>query len=511
MTRIFAYGTQSHKTLATYLWLFLLLTLGVALEATAAESAGRLLFARGEVQITSTDAQPRAASRGDLLYIGDTIITGSAANAQLRMSDGAMIALKADTVFRIEDQQYNPKKPGEGSQVGELLRGGMRAVTGAIGHEKPSAVSFRTPVATIGIRGTVFDTIYVPPEGLPGLPGVAPGTYTLVLEGQVLLSSGGGELLLGVGEIGYVPFEGAPPELRPDLEALFVQYASYVEQLLQKGGRGVPGYVRTAFSSFDSDEVFTLFADYVSEQFLPPPPSGTPNATVTPGPFGIANVYSTGGQTPAAYQGDFFSSPVTVGSTYGDLQSATGGTGGIAGYQFPVAFQPTPIQGSVGSTTAGNSTINWGQFDGLSIQLTDQNNLRIPVGSTDFINYINATNVIVSVADLPTLGSYTYNYVGGSGTPLLTGSNLNVDFGTAQMDVTLIADVFGTAVSYTANNQDISTFYGNGITLNATVTGLPVTGSVSGRFVGSQAEGAIAGFLLDAGDGFLAGTAAFAR
>ncbi len=498
---------------ATYQTTFLLqlgllmLALFFSLNVHAADSAGRLLFARGEVQITSVEAESRAAKRGDVLQVGDTIRTGVASSAQLRMSDGAMIALKAGTVYRIEAQDYNEKAPGEGSQVGELLRGGLRAITGAIGHEKPEAVKYRTPVATIGIRGTVFDTIVIPPEGLPELPGMAPGTYVMVLEGQVLLSTPTGELLLGPGEIGYVPFVDAPPELRPDLEAIFVEFAAFEEQDRPKTADGSDSYSRTAVSQRDSNSIYSFMADVSAAQILMS--SGTSEATVSPGPYGISNVISTGnGINP--YQGDFFSNPVTVGATYGDLQNATGGSGGISSYGTVVVAAP-PVPQNTGSATAGNSTINWGQFGGLQIQLTDQTNTTIPIGSTDFVNYINATNVVVSTADLPTIGSYQYDYVGGSGQQLLAGSNLTVDFGTAQMDVTLVTDVFGTPASYTAANQNISAFYGNGITLNGTVATIPVTGSISGRFVGSQAEGAISGFILDVSDGLVAGTAVFAR
>lgn len=477
----------------------LLLALFYSLNVSAAESAGRLLFVRGEVEITSVDAEPRAAQRGDVLQVGDTIRTGTASNAQLRMSDGAMIALKADTIYRIEAQDYNAKAPGEGSQVGELVRGGLRAITGAIGHEKPEAVKYRTPVATIGIRGTVFDTIVIPPEGLPELPGMAPGTYVMVLEGQVLLSTPTGELLLGPGEVGYVPFVDAPPELRPDLSSIFVEFAAYHEELSPTRAGGQDGDSRTVINQRDRAAIYTLMADVSATQILATNGTG---ATVSAGPYGIANVFSGG-----SYQGDFFTDPVSVVGN-GELNSAINGTGNMGSF----AVSPFANGGATNigpTTTAGDSTINWGQYMGTDVIVTDGVGTTIPL-STELLNYITATNVIVSTADLPTYGSYTYNYVDGassyvsSPTNAVTSGSLTVDFGSAQMDISLSGG-YGT---YSASNQNIADFYGNGISLQDSYGG---GSTISGRFVGSNAEGAIAGYSLNVGDGYATGVAVFAR
>ena len=204
----------------------------------AADVAGRLLFTRGDVHLLRPAQEPRSVGRGDSVDVGDSIQTGDKSNAQIRMSDGAMVALRADTLFKVEQQTYHKDAPGEGSQAAELLRGGMRAITGAIGHANPSAVSFRTPVATIGIRGTVIDVIYVPPEGLPGLPGVKPGNYTLVLKGKVEVSNPAGSLTLAAGEIAYVPDASTPPILRPDLMWVFVQYAALTKSTTGEDASG---------------------------------------------------------------------------------------------------------------------------------------------------------------------------------------------------------------------------------------------------------------------------------
>ena len=111
---------------------------------------------------------------------------------------------------------------------------------------------------------------------------------------------------------------------------------------------------------------------------------------------------------------------------------------------------------------------------------------------------------MVSTADLPTVGSISYGYVGGVGATLAPTSYLLVNFGTATMDATLNTVGFG---SWTASAQPIADFYGSGVTLNSGGQ----TGSFTGRFVGSGAAAAMTAFILDLGGSFATGAAAFAH
>ena len=51
---------------------------------------------------------------------------------------------------------FNKAKPNEGTLLFNFIRGGMRTVSGAIGKVNRSNYSVKTPVATIGIRGTSY-------------------------------------------------------------------------------------------------------------------------------------------------------------------------------------------------------------------------------------------------------------------------------------------------------------------------------------------------------------------
>lgn len=120
-----------------------------------AETAGKVSFVTGNVTATTPDGQSRALRRGDAINGGDRIETRGG-RLQIRFTDGGFVALQPNTVFGVDQYLYANKAPEETSLFFSLLRGGMRTVTGAIGKVNKQSYKVRTPVATIGIRGTGY-------------------------------------------------------------------------------------------------------------------------------------------------------------------------------------------------------------------------------------------------------------------------------------------------------------------------------------------------------------------
>ena len=197
------------------------LLLGVMTAALhAAEQAGKILYARGTVSIVDVQDSARGGRTGAALFEGDRIVTGTGAIAQIRLSDGALVALRGSSDYQIETQQYDEEE-GLYEQAGKLFTGWMRSITGAIGQKYPQKVSQSTTVATIGIRGTTYQVISIPPEGLPEYPGEEPGTYVLLEEGQVEITGDAGSRLLKPGDIVFIPAAGGAPQLRPEKNGIF--------------------------------------------------------------------------------------------------------------------------------------------------------------------------------------------------------------------------------------------------------------------------------------------------
>ncbi|PTQ87508.1 FecR family protein [Agitococcus lubricus] len=123
----------------------------------AADMAGRVNFVSGKVQAIEADGSERTLNKGDLVYRGERLDTGNG-RLQIRFTDGSIVSLQPDTSFKVDDYQFDKSKPEQGRVQFNFLRGGFRTVTGAIGKVNRANYTVRSPVATIGIRGTGYAT-----------------------------------------------------------------------------------------------------------------------------------------------------------------------------------------------------------------------------------------------------------------------------------------------------------------------------------------------------------------
>jgi hypothetical protein len=98
------------------------------------------------------------AARGAALGEGDVIITEKDSFAQVVFSDGSQIALRPNSRLAVTRYHYDKASPSEDHMLLDLVRGGLRTITGLIGKRGDrSAYALKVGVtATIGIRGTDF-------------------------------------------------------------------------------------------------------------------------------------------------------------------------------------------------------------------------------------------------------------------------------------------------------------------------------------------------------------------
>ena len=185
------------------------------------ESAGNVALAQGSVTDTATDGTNRQLKDGDTVYPGDAFALGDDSYLDLDLEDGGRILLRPDTTFQIQEYHFDSDAhPAAGaapllttsqqnpeSAFFKLVKGGLRAVDGLIGHTTPKNYAVETPVATIGVRGTAFDVRYCGDDcadeaDTSGAP--QNGLYTAVSEGSIGVKNDGGETVTKAGEYSYV-------------------------------------------------------------------------------------------------------------------------------------------------------------------------------------------------------------------------------------------------------------------------------------------------------------------
>lgn len=178
------------------------------LPSLAAAQAGRFLLAAGDVTVVRGGATVRAAV-GTAVESGDVIRVGQQSNAQIRLSDESIVALRPGTELRIDDYVYSGKPDESSRSLISLARGGLRTITGAIGalHDR-KRYEVRTPTASIGIRGTHYVLVQCDND----CPGAANGTYGGVSDGSIGVQNQTPERQFAAHEFFHVASASTPPE-----------------------------------------------------------------------------------------------------------------------------------------------------------------------------------------------------------------------------------------------------------------------------------------------------------
>lgn len=98
---------------------------------------------------------PRVLGAGSPIEQGEVLSTGANSFAVVKLNDGTRMTLRPNTSMKVDD--FVLEQPGRtDSLIMNLLKGGLRIVTGSISKRSPTA-RLTTSTATVGIRGTDFD------------------------------------------------------------------------------------------------------------------------------------------------------------------------------------------------------------------------------------------------------------------------------------------------------------------------------------------------------------------
>jgi hypothetical protein len=221
--------------------------------AWAAQVAGRVERLSGPLLAKKLDGSVKVLGLKSEVESGDTLVSEKNTYAQIRFIDNSEITLRPGTTFKVENFAYEEGRPDADQASFNLVKGGLRSITGLMGKRNKEKFSLKTPNATIGIRGTTFVATYVPPQdardsrtpgsqqdltgvqkqprspdpaagqerqATPALPALAPGLHVSVSDGAIVVTNNGGSLGFSAGQFGYVPSVNQPPVIVPSNPAL---------------------------------------------------------------------------------------------------------------------------------------------------------------------------------------------------------------------------------------------------------------------------------------------------
>jgi hypothetical protein len=225
-----------------------LLLSGACCLALAGQVAGTVIHLSGPLLAQKADGTAKVLAVRSEVEQGDTLVSEKNTYAQIKFVDNSEITLKPNTTFKVEAFAFDVGKPAGDSASFNLIKGGLRSITGLLGKRNKEKFQLKTPTATIGIRGTTFVAQFNPaPEqtvlavryslspvllaahiDLPVTlaqatpddmartgPGLGAGLYVHVIDGIVSLSNSGGSQQFSAGQFGFSPSFKQPPVLLP--------------------------------------------------------------------------------------------------------------------------------------------------------------------------------------------------------------------------------------------------------------------------------------------------------
>lgn len=181
----------------------------------AAQVAGTVVHLSGPLLAKKAGGAVRILSQRSEVESGDTLVTEKNTYAMIKFIDNSEITLKPSTTFKVEGFAFDADKPEQDQASFNLVKGGLRSVTGMLGKRNKEKFSMKTPGATIGIRGTTFIADLVVP-GAPASGQRPPGLYTHVLDGMIVLKNNGGTQNFTAGQFGFTPSFTSPPVIVPN-------------------------------------------------------------------------------------------------------------------------------------------------------------------------------------------------------------------------------------------------------------------------------------------------------
>ncbi len=440
-----------------------------------AADAGTVSFASGTV---SAERQPAVAlAKGDVVRVEDFVITGDASRAQLMMIDGARIAIRPNSRLRIEEYAYAPAVAAAGSSVvttgaGDssvisLVKGGFRAITGAIGQQNTSNYKVRTAVGVLGIRGTTFAMLFCSGDcdGIAGVPSgtTAPnGLYIMVSEGTIVFSNEVADIDVSAGQFAFIPLDTRRPEILDATPAVFIDDsdfrfepdkdqspAGFDEKL---GTRRLPD--SSAPDPEDSNE------DGSNDQETPALPIQGIDGDGTPFDLTPGTSPDPANRTIAYSAGQLGGIDTVISGTLDNLagQYQLDGSNNVIHFDnvLPPGTATSSATFDIGTaTTVDNgfdsmTVLRWGRWSGgtASITLSDGTDASQNLGSQS-IHWISSPEWVAPPL-MPITGNARYTLIGATSptdnmgnTGVLGSATFQADFTNMQVDSTLVIDING--------------------------------------------------------------------
>jgi hypothetical protein len=192
--------------------LLLPLLLMISSLAWSATEVGRVANLSGPLLAKKADGTTRVLSVNSAVEEGDTLVTEKRTYARIKFTDNSEINIRPGTQLKVSQYNFDQAKPTDDKAVYNLVRGGLRAITGLVGKRgDQNSYKMVTDTAVAGVRGTIYEC-KICADNCGSIPN---GLYLFVLEGIVNLSNSAGSQDVNAGKYAYVQTGASVPTILP--------------------------------------------------------------------------------------------------------------------------------------------------------------------------------------------------------------------------------------------------------------------------------------------------------
>lgn len=117
------------------------------------QSIGKVVTSEGTV-IAESDSGSRALSKGSPLYQGDILVTSEGSRVEILFKDDTRLSQGESSKISLDSYVYDEDSDDKSGLLLNMVEGTFRCVTGKIVDQNPDNFLLKSPLATLGIRGT---------------------------------------------------------------------------------------------------------------------------------------------------------------------------------------------------------------------------------------------------------------------------------------------------------------------------------------------------------------------
>lgn len=140
---------NNNKIIITFLLSWVICGIGYA----QTDIVGRVISVQGNAYAKSQAGEQRVLHRRDGIHLRETLTTSTSTKMTLMLTDETILTLLPNTEYSVQELKYDRNNPKDTKYVGNFVKGALYTISGA---GDPNNHELKTPLTTIGVRGTKY-------------------------------------------------------------------------------------------------------------------------------------------------------------------------------------------------------------------------------------------------------------------------------------------------------------------------------------------------------------------